>query len=149
MEPGEDWRAEIEAMFEAAEGNAAWFSAFGGVKAAEVSFYDQSDCSYGPATFDEPMEVASCTGNIARIGDDGPSYAHTHAVLARANGELVAGHLNAASVFVGEVYLRTFDVALTRKADETPVLRTDEDWREHRNEGDRETDSVTGLEIWR
>jgi predicted DNA-binding protein with PD1-like motif len=95
------------------------------------------------------MEVAACAGNIAQIdGDELTPYAHTHAVLAQADGSVVAGHLNAATVFVGEVYMRTFDTDFTREAAETPILETDEAWDERVNEGDRETDPVTGLELW-
>lgn len=151
MTPGEDWRAEIEAMYAAVEGDAAWFSAFGGVTDAEVSFYDQHDCSYGPTVFDEPMEVASCTGNVAQIADgtdDDTPYAHTHAVLAQSDGKVVAGHLNAGTVFVGEVYMRAFDTSLTREHGETPILRTDDSWRERGNDGDRASDPVTGLHLW-
>jgi len=151
MKLGADWRAEIEAMYAAVDGDAAWFSAFGGVTDAEVSFYDQGDCSYGPTMFDEPMEVASCTGNIAQINDwtdEDTPHAHTHAVLARDNGDVVAGHLNAGTVFVGEIYMRTFETSLTREYDETPTLRTDESWCEQRNDGDRRTGPVTGLELW-
>lgn len=150
MQAGEDWKAELVAMATAAEADAAWFSAIGGVTDAEMSFYDQSAQSYGPTTFDEPMEVAACTGNIARVDDEADTLAaHVHAVLARSNGDLVAGHLNGATVFVGEVYLRTFETSLTREADATPVLQTDDHWHERLNRDEREVDDVTGLEVWR
>ena len=150
MKPGEDWRAELEAMYAAVDADAAWFNAIGGVTDAEVSFYDQTTCSYGPETFDEPMEVAACGGNIAQIAnEESATYAHTHAVLARSDGSVIAGHLNAATVFVGEVYMRVFETEFTREAAETPVLQTDESWHEQRNDGDRESDPVTGLELWK
>jgi len=150
MKPGEDWRAELEAMYTAADADAAWFTAIGGVTDAEVSFYDQTDCSYGPTMFDEPMEVASCVGNVAQIaGDESAPYAHTHVVLARSDGSVVAGHLNTATVFVGEVYMRVFDTEFTREAAETPVLQTDESWEERVNDGGRETDPITGLQLWK
>jgi hypothetical protein len=149
MKPGEDWRAEIEAMALATEADAAWFSAIGGVRDAELSYYDQSGASYGPTYFDEPMEVAACAGNVARIDDDSETtFAHTHAVLAQEDGTVVAGHLTAATVFVGEVYLRAFDGEFTRAADETPVLQTDEQWRERTHPGESAVDPVTGLRLW-
>ncbi len=58
-------------------------------------------------TFDEPLEVAACVGNIAHFDDE--RFAHTHAVLSRPDGEAVAGHLNAGTVWAGELYVRGFE----------------------------------------
>ncbi|MFB6188781.1 MAG: DNA-binding protein, partial [Halapricum sp.] len=45
-----------------------------------------------------------------------------HAVLSRANGSTVAGHLDSATVFAGELYVRTFEESLERAHDETTDL---------------------------
>ncbi len=71
-------------------------------------------------TFDEPLEVAACVGNIARL--DGDVFVHTHAVLSRRDGETLAGHLEGGTVFVGEVHLRAFEEPLVRTPDETTGL---------------------------
>ncbi len=63
-------------------------------------------------TFDEPLEVAACTGNISRLEDD--VFAHTHALLSRRDGETLAGYLDNATVFAGEVHFRAFDEPLER-----------------------------------
>ncbi|WP_254864371.1 PPC domain-containing DNA-binding protein [Halovivax gelatinilyticus] len=120
LETGADWRQEIEALAGAVEADGAWFTALGAVQDAELWFYDQEDLSYEPITFDEPLEVASCVGNVSIL--DGERFAHTHAVLSRPDGETVAGHLNAATVFAGEVYLRAFDASLERAHDERTDL---------------------------
>jgi hypothetical protein len=65
--------------------------------------------------FDEPLEVAACVGNVADL--EGERFAHTHAVLSRPSGQSLAGHLNAATVFAGEAYLRAFDEPLERSHD--------------------------------
>lgn len=120
LDTGADWREEIEALAAEAEADAAWFNALGAVQDAEIWFYDQDDTEYYPVEFDEPLEVAACLGNVSWLGDD--RFAHTHAVLSRPDGETLAGHLNAATVFAGEVHMRTFDTTLDREHDETTDL---------------------------
>jgi len=120
LEHGTDWREEIE-EFAAREGiESAWFNAMGAVQDAEVWFYDQSETEYRAVEFDEPLEVAACVGNVALL--DGEPFAHTHAVLSRESGQALAGHLNAATVFAGEVYLRAFEESLVREHDEVTDL---------------------------
>jgi len=57
------------------------------------------------------------------LGDE--RFAHTHAVLSREDGTTIAGHLEAATTFAGELYVREFDASLVR-----------------------EHDSVTDLDLW-
>ena len=123
LETGADWREEIESLAAAVEADSAWFTALGAVQDAEVWFYDQTEKRYDPVEFDEPLEVAACVGNVSWL--EGDRFAHTHAVLSRPDGTAVAGHLNAGTVFAGEVYLRAFDTTL-----------------------DREHDDVTDLDLW-
>ena len=120
LETGADWRAEIESLANDVDADAAWFSALGAVQDAEVWFYDQTDCEYYPLEFDEPLEVASCVGNVSWL--DGERFAHTHAVLSDSEGNAVAGHLNEATVWAGEVYMRVFEEELVREHDETTDL---------------------------
>ncbi len=120
LETGADWRAEIESLANDVNADAAWFSALGAVQDAECWFYDQDDCEYYPLEFDEPLEVASCVGNVSWL--DGERFAHTHAVLSDSEGNAVAGHLNEATVWAGEVYMRVFEDELVREHDETTDL---------------------------
>ncbi|MDF9747721.1 PPC domain-containing DNA-binding protein [Natrinema salsiterrestre] len=120
LETGADWRAEIESLADAVEADAAWFTALGAVQDAELWFYDQEECEYYPIEFDEPLEVASCTGNVSRLDEE--RFAHTHAVLSGPDGEAVAGHLNEATVWAGEVHMRVFEEPLERAYDETTEL---------------------------
>ena len=120
LETGADWRTEIEEFAALEEIDAAWFQAMGAVQDAEVWFYDQEDLEYRSVTFDEPLEMAACVGNVAYL--DGERFAHTHAVLSRPSGQSLAGHLNAATVFAGEVHLRAFDEPLERERDDVTDL---------------------------
>jgi len=120
LETGADWRAEIESLADAVDADAAWFTALGAVQDAELWFYDQDECAYEPIEFDEPLEVASCVGNVSLL--DGDRFAHTHVVLSGPDGNAVAGHLNEATVWAGEVHLRVFEEPLERDYDETTDL---------------------------
>lgn len=120
LERGADWRAEIEELAGVEGVEAAWFNAMGAVQDAEIWFYDQTDGEYQSVTFDEPLEVAVCVGNVADL--DGDLFAHTHAVLSRRSGQALAGHLDAGTVFAGEVYMRAFEEPLVREYDEETDL---------------------------
>ncbi|UPV75698.1 DNA-binding protein [Halorussus limi] len=117
---GEDWREEIESLAADEDVDAAWFVAMGAVQDATVWYYDQSELEYREVEFDEPLEVASCVGNVSWL--DGDRFAHTHAVLSRKSGQTLAGHLDAATVFAGELYMRTFEEELKRDHDEPTDL---------------------------
>ena len=120
LETGAEWRTEIESLATEVEADAAWFTALGAVSDAEIWFYDQDEYEYYPVEFDEPLEVASCVGNVSWL--DGERFAHTHVVCSRDDGETLAGHLGEATVFAGECYMRVFDTGLERTHDEVTDL---------------------------
>ena len=120
LETGADWREEIESLAVEEDVDAAWFNAMGAVQDAVVWFYDQQEGEYEAVEFEEPLEVAACMGNVSYL--DGERFAHTHAVLSRPSGQSLAGHLDAATVFAGEVYMRTFEEPLEREHDEETDL---------------------------
>ncbi|EMA03723.1 hypothetical protein SAMN05443574_102464 [Haloarcula vallismortis] len=120
LDHGGDWRAQIEAFADEQGIDAGFFYGLGAVQDAELMFYDQDRTEYDSLTFDEPLEVAACMGNISHL--DGERFAHTHAVLSRPDGEAVAGHLNAGTVWAGELYVRGFETELQREHDEPTDL---------------------------
>ncbi|NLV09200.1 PPC domain-containing DNA-binding protein [Halomicrobium sp. HM KBTZ05] len=120
LETGRDWRAQIEDFADEQGIDAAFFQGLGAVEDAEIYFYDQERQEYDAVTFPEPLEVAACVGNVSLL--DGEPFAHTHAVLSRPDGSALAGHLNSATVFAGELHVRAFDAELVREHDETTEL---------------------------
>ena len=120
LETGADWRSEIEALAADAGVDAGFFLGLGAVSDVELYFYDQDEKEYDAIAFDEPLEVAACVGNVSWL--DGERFAHTHAVCSREDGSTIAGHLNAGTVFAGELYLREFDAHLEREHDPTTDL---------------------------
>jgi len=121
MTHGEDWRPQIEAFAAEQEIDAAFFYGLGAVQDAELYFYDQDEHEYYPEPFDEPLEVAACVGNVSIL--DGEPFAHAHVTLSREDGSTVAGHLNTATTFAGELYVREFETELEREHD--PVTDLD------------------------
>ncbi|WP_439027918.1 PPC domain-containing DNA-binding protein [Haloarchaeobius sp. DT45] len=120
LETGSDWRAQLEDLAAEEDLGAAWFTGLGAVQDADVWFYDQERQEYDAATFEEPLEVAACVGNVSDL--NGEPFAHTHAVLSRPSGQALAGHLDAATVWAGELYVREFEEPLVREHDETTDL---------------------------
>ncbi|PSP84380.1 DNA-binding protein [Halobacteriales archaeon QS_6_64_34] len=117
---GADWRAEIETFADEEGIDAAFFYGLGAVEDAEVWFYDQNRQEYDSMVYAEPLEVAACVGNVSWLEDE--RFAHTHAVLSRPDGEAIAGHLNSATVWAGELYVRAFETELERAHDEPTDL---------------------------
>jgi predicted DNA-binding protein with PD1-like motif len=120
FETGADWREEIESLACEEGIEAGFFTALGAVRDADVWFYDQAETEYRSVTFDEPLEVAACVGNVSLL--EGEPFAHTHAVLSRPSGQALAGHLDSATVFAGECHLRAFAEPLERSHDEATDL---------------------------
>ena len=130
LEHGRDWRGQIEAFADAEGIDAAVFFGLGAVQDATLYFYDQEEQEYYPDEFDEPFEVTAAVGNVSHLGgegrgssgdrsetDGGERFAHTHVTLSRADGSAVGGHLESATTFAGELYVREFDAHLERAHD--------------------------------
>jgi len=95
----------------------ATFSAIGAVKNAIVSFYDQSEKRYRDLTFDKPLEVLTCSGNIGKL--KGETLVHAHIMLSDIEGRAFGGHLmKGTKVFAVEVVMTELkDVELMREFD--------------------------------
>ena len=121
LDHGKDWRGQIEDFADEEGIDAAFFYGLGAVQDAELFFYDQDEQVYDSIVFDEPFEMTPAVGNISWLDDD--RFAHTHATLSREDGSVVAGHLESATTFAGELYVREFDTTLEREHD--PVTDLD------------------------
>jgi hypothetical protein len=120
LEHGVDWRSQIEDFADEEGIDAAFFIGLGAVQDATLLFYDQDDQEYYDVEFDEPFEVVPAVGNISWLYDE--RFAHTHVTLSREDGSVVAGHLDEATTFAGELYVREFDTELDREHDEVTDL---------------------------
>jgi len=120
LEHGRDWREQIEAFAEEEDIDAAFFFGLGAVEDAELLFYDQDTLEYDSIAFDEHLEVVPSVGNISWL--EGERFAHTHMTLSRPDGSVIAGHLDTATTFAGELYVREFDAKLERERDDVTDL---------------------------
>jgi predicted DNA-binding protein with PD1-like motif len=120
LEHGRDWRGQIEDFADEEGIDAAFFFGLGAVQDAVLSFYDQDEQEYDDIEFDEPLEVVPAVGNVSWL--DGDRFAHTHMTLSRADGSVIAGHLDTATTFAGELYVREFDTELRREHDDVTDL---------------------------
>lgn len=100
-------------------------SAIGALSSAILACYDQSSHEYAKIALDEPVEMASCSGNISL--KDGRPFVHAHAVLSDRTARTWGGHLISGTIFAGEVYIQELSGSLPLK---------------------RVADSVTGLYLW-
>jgi hypothetical protein len=95
----------------------AQFSAIGGVRDAEVAWFDPARKEFRAVARAEQMEVIGLIGDIA-LGADGAPVVHAHLTLARRDGSTWGGHLLRASVWPTlELFVTTFATPLHKRAD--------------------------------
>jgi len=100
---------------------AGFFFLIGTLKNAVLGYYH--DGKYESIKIDEPLEIASCVGNVS-VKDSGELVIHGHMVVSNKRGEAFGGHLMsgcrvAATV---ELVMVEADVALRRAFDEKTKL---------------------------
>ena len=101
----------------------AWLNGLGAALEATLGYYDLETKEYHWQTFNEPMEVASLMGNLAR-NEQGEMMFHLHGVLAGKDLKAVAGHIK--DLVAGatlELFVHRTYQPLHRKQDETVGLQ--------------------------
>lgn len=94
----------------------------GAVDKAELAHYSVADKKYTPFRLREPLEVVSLLGNVF-LGQEA-LIVHLHAVMGKADGELVGGHLVEARVSGAcEVVITTLGTLLHKEYDEETGLK--------------------------
>ena len=69
---------------------AGFFILIGTVKRSALGFY--KDGKYETIRLEGPLEVVSCTGNVA-VDEKGETVIHAHIVVSNGKGEAFGGHL--------------------------------------------------------
>jgi predicted DNA-binding protein with PD1-like motif len=87
---GEELLESIRSRAETSGIQAGFFVLIGTLKKASVGFYKEG--KYKTMVFEGPLEIASCTGNIA-VDDTGQVVAHAHIVVSDEKGRTFGGHL--------------------------------------------------------
>jgi hypothetical protein len=107
---------------------AASLTGIGAFSAVTLGFYDRFRRDYVRRVIREQVEVVSLIGNVAL--DQGEPRVHAHAVVARADGTALGGHLLGGSVDPTlEVTVVESPAVLRRKSDPaTGLALIDIDW---------------------
>ncbi len=96
FDAGEDPVPELERFAGQQRLRGAHLTAIGAFSEAVVAYFDWDAKQYRPIPIREQVEVLSLVGDIADV--DGHPELHAHAVLGRADGSAVGGHLRSARV---------------------------------------------------
>lgn len=89
----------------------------GSLKDAVLGYYREGKYEY--VRLDGPLEIASCTGNIA-LDEKGEAIIHAHVVVSNEKGEAFGGHLSKGShvgVLAELVMIEALGVDLRRAFD--------------------------------
>ena len=126
-----DEAVEALTRFAAEHGiDAGQLTAIGAFSRATLGWFDRQARDYRRIPVDEQAEVLSLLGDLAP-GEDGRPKLHAHAVLGRADGGTVGGHLLAGEVWPTlEVVVSEAPAALRKRTDrETGLALIDLDAR--------------------
>jgi uncharacterized protein len=91
FDTGDEVAAELGRFVRENEVEAASVTAIGAFEAALLGYFDWQTKEYKRISVSEQVEVLSLLGDVA-VGDGGPTL-HLHAVLGKADGQVIGGHL--------------------------------------------------------
>jgi len=97
LDQGEEAFKSITEFADRESISGASVAAIGAFSEARVGWFDLNARTYKPIEVNEQCEVLSLIGDVAQ-GDDGKASLHLHAVLGRADGSALAGHLKSGVV---------------------------------------------------
>ncbi len=91
LDTGDEVIGELGKFVREQEVEAASLTAIGAFSRAVLGYFQWETKQYKKIPVDEQVEVLSLLGDVA-VGDQGPAL-HLHAVLGKADGSVVGGHL--------------------------------------------------------
>jgi predicted DNA-binding protein with PD1-like motif len=120
---GEDLFDAIKSRVENNGVKAGVFLVIGTLKWATLGYYRDGEYTY--IRLEHPLEIASCTGNIA-VDESGETVIHAHIVVSNDKGEAFGGHLMKGSPVGATAELTIIEVLgvnLQRAYDEKTKLK--------------------------
>jgi predicted DNA-binding protein with PD1-like motif len=96
LDTGDEVVTELGKFVREQEVEAASVTAIGAFRRARLGYFEWETKQYKQIPVEEQVEVLSLLGDVA-VADDGPTL-HLHAVLGKADGSVVGGHLLEAHV---------------------------------------------------
>jgi len=95
----------------------AVFSGLGGVRSAQIAYFNIDTREYETHQLDEQCELTSLIGNIAQR--DGKLFVHAHATLGRSDLSVVGGHvMQLVTRPTIELWLRREEASVSRLLDD-------------------------------
>src|SRR5215472_18858817 len=91
LDTGDEGMAELAQFMRDKEVEAASLTAIGAFRRALLGYFDWQTKEYKKIAVEEQVEVLSLLGDVA-VAEEGPAL-HVHAVLGKADGSVVGGHL--------------------------------------------------------
>lgn len=122
VQRGEQIMEQIAAVCEKENILAAEITGIGACDRARASVFCDPQAGYHTNEWNEPLELASLTGNATRRA--GAPHVHCHAVFCRKDGTAVGGHLEDARVAgTAEIFLHLLQNEIGRRADSETGLQ--------------------------
>jgi predicted DNA-binding protein with PD1-like motif len=91
LDTGDEAMAKLTEFIRKHEVEAASLTAIGAFQRAVLGYFDWQTKEYKRIAVEEQVEVLSLLGDVA-VAEEGPTL-HVHAVLGKADGSVVGGHL--------------------------------------------------------
>lgn len=116
LELGEEVTASLEGFLTEKEIHAGSVTGLGGVKDAELGYFDLPTKTYQRKVVEGNLELIHYGGNITLL--DGKPFIHAHAVVSGPDFKPSSGHFFSARVAItGEFVIRPADWEVDRKLD--------------------------------
>lgn len=106
LPPGEDLLVGLYRVCREYDVQFGAFSVIGAVRSATLGHLDQETGKVHRQVLDKGQDLVHCNGNVSPLGDS--IYIRAYAVLSDAEGQIAAGELLAAQVYVAEVLIQEF-----------------------------------------
>jgi len=117
LEAGDEVIASLSAWAEKHGVGFASVQAIGALRRATLGYFDPAANKYRHLPVEEQVEVVALNGNVSR-GEGGEPLVHVHALLGRADGTTLGGHLIEGTVFPTlEVVLTPLEGEVRRRRD--------------------------------
>jgi hypothetical protein len=112
--PDEELTDAITELVEKYEVKSGLINVIGALKKFTIGYFNIDTKEYQFKTFEEPVELVSCMGNVAY--KDGEPMVHLHFMVARDDYRIMGGHLGQPSIVsvTGEVYIYETNEMITR-----------------------------------
>lgn len=121
IDRGDEIMSAIQSACEQEHVKFGSITGLGAVDHAVVGLYRVAEHKYYSNTFDGEMELTSLIGSVTEM--DGKTYLHLHANFAKADGQVIGGHLSKATVSgTGEIIIQIMDGKMNRLPDSATGL---------------------------